>query len=118
MCLRGNYICIPAERVKARDTRSVNSSAKASALFRAAWLVVGIALCGSLAVWGNTIAAHVAGPMAPSPVPTPPRAGLIVTTYSPTNAIEREQLCDELSPRVQTVTVESTSGKVITTLDC
>jgi hypothetical protein len=96
----------------------VNSSAKSFALYRAAWALVGIALCGSLAVWGNTIAAHVADPPTPSPVPTPPRAGMIVTTYSPTNAVEREALCAELSPRVQTVTVESPSGKVITTLKC
>jgi hypothetical protein len=96
----------------------VNSSSKTPALFRAAWLLVGLALCGSLVVWGNNIGGQIATRPEPSPVPTPPRAGLIVTTYSPTNAIEREQLCDELSPRVQTVTVESTSGEVLTTLNC
>ncbi len=92
----------------------MDSSAKTSVLFRAAWVLLGAGLVASLALWGGDLAAN----LPETPKPTTPPAGMVVTTYSSSNKVDRKAVCAELSPRVKTVIVESTTGNLIATLTC
>jgi hypothetical protein len=67
--------------------------------FGVAWVVLGVALCGSFAVWGSRVDSAL-------------HSGTAIAASLPAN------LCVQLSPQVKLITVESVSGVVITTLRC
>ncbi|MDQ1547428.1 MAG: hypothetical protein QOH69_2332 [Actinomycetota bacterium] len=89
--------------------------------FTIAWLFLAAALCVLLSLWGVQISSAI-GPavehVATAPVPRAVVAPSIVTDYTSDGTESAETLCGELAPRRATVTVESPSGVILSTLTC
>jgi hypothetical protein len=87
--------------------------------FGVAWVVLGVALCGSFAVWGSRVdSALHSGTAIVAPAPVATALPSIVTVNEGVAASLPANLCVQLSPQVKLITVESVSGVVITTLRC
>jgi hypothetical protein len=90
------------------------------ASYRAVWGLLVVALCAALVLWGITIGASLGQDpsAAPAPVPQTTSAPHIATVYSNIGPPNPADLCAELAPTPKEVTVESTSGVVIATVQC
>jgi hypothetical protein len=92
-----------------------------SAWYRVVWAVLAAAILAGVVVWAMRIGTSLGSDQdaAPSsPVPVATAAPHIATVYSDMDAPTAIDLCAELSPTPKQVTVESTSGVVIETLQC
>jgi hypothetical protein len=89
--------------------------------FTVAWLVLVLALCAVIAMWGAQISGSL-GPVvdhvAAAPVPRATAAPNIVTDYTVDGTATADSLCDELAPHAATVTVETATGVILSTLQC
>ncbi len=92
-----------------------------STRFTVAWLFLAAALCVLISLWGVQISSAL-GPavdhIAVASVPHGFVAPSIVTDYTSNGTESAETLCGELAPRRATVTVESPSGVILSTLTC
>ena len=92
-----------------------------STRFTVAWLFLAAALCVLVSLWGAQISSAL-GPavdhIAATPVPRAIVAPSIVTDYTTNGTESAETLCGELAPRRATVTVETPSGVILSTLTC
>jgi hypothetical protein len=88
--------------------------------YRAAWILLAIALAICFGVWASTISNTFSAERAAAPAPTPiaTAAPGIATVYSNIGPPNPTTLCAEISPTPAQVTVESTSGVVIETVEC
>jgi hypothetical protein len=89
--------------------------------FTIAWLFLAAALCVLVSLWGVQISSAI-GPavehVETAAVPRAVVAPSIVTDYTSNGTESAETLCGELAPRRATVTVESPSGVILSTLTC
>jgi hypothetical protein len=89
--------------------------------FTIAWLFLAATLCVLISLWGVQISSAI-GPtvdhVASAAVPRAVVAPSIVTDYTSDGTESAETLCGELAPRRATVTVESPSGVILSTLTC
>jgi hypothetical protein len=89
--------------------------------FTALWLILAAALCVVIAMWGGRISVAL-GPgidhLAAVPVPRATAAPNIVTDYTDDGTATTDSLCDELAPRASIVTVETSTGVILSTLQC
>jgi hypothetical protein len=91
-----------------------------SARYQALWSLLAVALFAAVASWG----VRIGGSLAPGSAPTPPPVAVataaphIATVYSNIGPPNPATLCAELSPMPKEVTVESTSGVIIATIQC
>jgi hypothetical protein len=89
--------------------------------FTAAWLVLVVAFCVAVGMWGaqiSTALGPTVGPVAVVPVPLASSAPNIVTDYTSDGTATRSSLCDELAPHAPTVTVETPTGLILSTMQC
>ena len=96
-------------------------STETSTWFTIAWLSLVAALCILISLWGVQISSalgptadHIAAPAVARAVVAPS----IVTDYTTNGTESAETLCGELAPRRATVTVETPSGVILSTLTC
>jgi hypothetical protein len=84
------------------------------------WGLLALALLAVVGIWGVRIGTSfgVERDVAPVAVPGPTAVPLIATVYSNIGPPNPATLCAELSPMPKQVTVESTNGVVIETLQC
>jgi hypothetical protein len=96
-------------------------SNQTSTWFTIAWLFLAAALCVLISLWGVQISSTL-GPavehVALASVPRGFVAPSIVTDYTSNGTESAETLCGELAPRRATVTVETPSGVILSTLTC
>jgi hypothetical protein len=96
-------------------------SRNTSTPFTVAWLFLAAGLCVLISLWGAQISSAI-GPavdhVAAGPVPRAVVAPSIVTDYTTNGTESAETLCGELAPRRATVTVETPSGVILSTLAC
>jgi hypothetical protein len=96
-------------------------SKASSTRFTIAWLFLAAALCVLISVWGVQISGAL-GPtvdhIAAATVQRAIVAPSIVTDYTSNGTESAEVLCGELAPRRATVTVETPSGVILSTLTC
>ena len=88
------------------------------AVYGALWTALVIALCAAIAVWGVQIDAtfRAAAPVASKPTGTP--APLLFTVYSDLGPPNPATLCASVPPSVRVVTVETSTGVVLSRRDC
>jgi hypothetical protein len=92
-----------------------------STRFTAAWLFLAAALCVLISLWGVQISSALVPSVDHLAVPSVSRAVVapsIVTDYTRDGTESAETLCGELAPRRATVTVETPSGVILSTLTC
>jgi len=98
-----------------------NSTRSTGTFFRVGWLVVILGLVAGLSLWSASIGMQL-GATRPLPAiasPPPVKAvPTVVTDYSNTGKLDKAQLCAELAPRVNAVTVENTRGEIIQLITC
>ncbi|HEY1532293.1 MAG TPA: hypothetical protein VGF80_15850 [Galbitalea sp.] len=90
--------------------------------YRVLWLVLAIAMATAFVVWGSQLGASLRSDpddgAAPTPVPVATAAPQIATVYSNIGPPNPATLCAEISPTPHEVTVESTTGALIATVQC
>jgi hypothetical protein len=90
-----------------------------SSLYPVMWIALVVALCVSVAFWGERIGSSiepVAAPVVANSSPTPLPGTLIVR--SDVGPLNSATLCDEVPSSVRVVTVESFTGVLISTVNC
>jgi hypothetical protein len=88
--------------------------------FTVAWLVLAAALCALIAVWGVQLT-QTLNPTAKQDAAAVPRATAapgIVRDYTVDGAAGTVSLCSESAPPSATVTIDSATGVVLSTIDC
>jgi hypothetical protein len=95
-------------------------SSSTPAPYRAAWILLAVALVVCCGFWASTISDTFNAERAAAPIPVPlaTAAPGIATVYSNIGPPNPTTLCAEISPTPAQVTVESTSGVVIETVTC
>ena len=89
--------------------------------FGVVWLCLAAALCAVIALWGLQISGflgHGGDRITAAPVARATAVPRIVTDYTPNASSSTESLCAELAPQAATVTVETPTGVVLSTLEC
>jgi hypothetical protein len=102
----------------------MHGSTRSSRKFAVAWLVLVVALCAVIALWGVQVAAAldhaghtVVAVSLPHTTPTP-AAPPVITVYTTDHTGRAGWLCTELSPGTTTIRVETPTGEMISTLHC
>jgi hypothetical protein len=88
--------------------------------YRAAWVVIALVLVLAFAVWGARIGASLgpAVPVAVAPVPRATELPGIVTVNTDVAPLSAATLCAQISPPTSVITIESTTGIVVSTVHC
>lgn len=109
-----------SRRAAAGENVFVRSKWMTQPFFRAGWFVVVAGLVVGLGLWSTSINEQLTAAPAPaSPSPSPVTAiPTVVTLLTDSARLNKAQLCSELAPKVNTVTVENNLGEVVRQISC